>query len=424
MPGLEALQAYQHYLTAYSKKSSSRQDLHDKKKLREISGSIQKKNAFSPVYLEKPTPEEILDTLALKEQVYSYHQDIARLYENHPADPFMQKIPYTSNEQLCEVSLSSNDIPSSTPHTLNIEVMRFACAQTNVGAMLPATQKVDLPNASYSFDMEIKNLTYEFQFDVYEDDTNQELQNRISNLINRSNLGLHSVVLSDGKTSSLCLVSDAIGKPAAKEQHFSLSEAPLTDYLGLNQNIRLPQNAQIAYDGQTFESFHNHFQLLDSYEIQLTPSSGQETGLPVSIEIGFYPDIESLTRNIEAFVNGYNQLYEDVTKSGASNILPELNRIINAKKEALSGFGIQKNFDGTLCFVPPQEWNVKNADIADTSLLTDLGNQISKKLMDVCVDPMLHMNRRVGIYTNPIKKPELIRPYLNFYAGLLFHKSV
>ena len=70
------LQIYDHYLTTYGSRRSSRYDTHDQKELQQLYSSIQRKNRFAPVYLNDPTTEEITYAIRLKEQAKSLHETI------------------------------------------------------------------------------------------------------------------------------------------------------------------------------------------------------------------------------------------------------------------------------------------------------------------------------------------------------------
>lgn len=431
MPSLAALEAYNQYLTQYSSPTSkNKEDLHDKKKLRDVYGSIQKKNSVSPLYLNEPSSDEVLNALVLKDEVYSYHQDIAKLYVNNPSDPFMQKFPYSNNEEIATVQITNDESEVSLPQSVNIEIESFASPQTNIGSFLDSDSLVALNNGNYSFDLLSKKLNFELQFNIYDDDTNEELQNRITRLINKSNLGVHAAVLKDNESSALCVVSDALGKPLKGDLHFAISDdntsqtAGVVNYLGLNSKIAAPQNAKINYAGEEAESYDNTFTLFEKYQLTLVHGETSQSDLPVQIEIGFYPDVESLTKNLNGFVDGYNDLRSELQQTGSTTVLRELNHLMSNNEEALSEFGISKNEDKTLTFTQPENWNEESPQISDTSKLTSIGNKVLKTLQDVSIDPMVHINRKVGVYQNPVASKTLNRPYINNYSGMLYNKDV
>ena len=73
--------------------------------------------------------------------------------------------------------------------TIITSVSQLATHQVNTGNFLQSNQKLLKPG-TYSFDLNINNLTYEFEFNVSEDENNGDVENKIARLINRSNIGL------------------------------------------------------------------------------------------------------------------------------------------------------------------------------------------------------------------------------------------
>ena len=76
----------------------------------------------------------------------------------------------------------------------------------------------------YSFDLNINNLTYEFQFTVDEEESNSDIQNKLARLINRSNIGLAANVNEDSLgNTALSIVSDMTGISGIKPTIFNIS---------------------------------------------------------------------------------------------------------------------------------------------------------------------------------------------------------
>ena len=68
--------------------------------------------------------------------------------------------------------------------------------QINTGNFLPKDNLGLLPN-DYSFELKTTSAAYEFQFHISHNDTNQSIMTRLSNLINNSDIGVSSTVLTD-----------------------------------------------------------------------------------------------------------------------------------------------------------------------------------------------------------------------------------
>ncbi|MDE7389820.1 MAG: hypothetical protein K2M82_02625, partial [Lachnospiraceae bacterium] len=73
-----------------------------------------------------------------------------------------------------------------------------------MGKYLPGDEPIALPASTYSFDLNIDELNYEFQFNIKPEDTNRNVQERLTRLINNANIGISSQILTDDDNNS-CL---------------------------------------------------------------------------------------------------------------------------------------------------------------------------------------------------------------------------
>lgn len=107
---------------------------------------------------------------------------------------------------------------TSTSPEFDLKVKELATPQENLGHFLPDLATTLSP-ATYSFDISINDMNYEFQFNINEGDTNRQIMDRLSRLINNADIGIQANVAESDSRYALRLTSDATGVPANKAYH-------------------------------------------------------------------------------------------------------------------------------------------------------------------------------------------------------------
>ena len=432
------LQMYDQYLTTYRNrgynsgtnnrkvtKRSSRYDTHDKSELQNVYSAIQWKNRFAPLYLTEPTPKSIAFAVHLKESAQNLKQTINSLSGDNN-DLFAMKTAYSDNEDLATVEYVSEDADDDVPTNFALEVENFASPQINTGKYISANHAVDLKPDSYSFDILSNKLHYELQFNINEGETNIELQKKLSRLINSSDIGLSAKVLEKDGRSALELTSDAYGLPYQSARHFTVNDDKtsyhngVVDYLGLNDNIKEASNAIYSINGNEESSYSNTFNVHGAYHVTLHPENGSGTA-----DIGLYADAESLSHNLETFVNDYNHFLDGVLTDIPNDketgndlsltrlLSKDMTKFFDIHRENLKKYGITVNEDSSLDYETPET-------VTDTDALSVFGNHIMRKLTAISLDPMEYIDRRICAYPNPFTN--YINPYMtSIYTGMLFN---
>lgn len=424
------LQIYDQYLTTYGSKRCSRYDTHDSKELKELYSSIQLKNRFAPVYLKSPTATEISYAIQLKEQAKSLHETIDTLSCDDENQLFSTKTAYSNHPGQVSVSYepTENQGVSSyykAPAHFVMSIQDYATPQRNTSSYLTSSQPVMMPAGSYSFDLITNKLHYELQFDLQPGDTHDTLQHRLMRLINNSDLGVHAEVLQDDSgRSALQITSDAYGIPAKGNEHFRITDdntshsSGMVHYLGLNKDIEPARNAAYTIDGEPQSSYGNTFRVYDAYEITLHPESAADEN--TEIQVGLYPDPQSLSYNIDAFVKSYNAFWES-TKSApehSERLSEDMHRLLQGHQSEIEKYGIQVNEDDTLLYPPREE--SEEATPMDLNALQNFGSHLIRKLSSIAMDPMEYLNRQICSYPNPATT--YINPYVtSIYSGMLFN---
>ena len=200
---------YNHYLTTYApKRSTTQYDTHKKSELRSIYNSIVKLNKEAPLYILDSSKESREFAVGLKENARALRNTIASLGGLDEDEMLGKKAAYSSNENIVSASYVGEGVTDAAVPPIQIEVTALASNQVNLGAFLPSDEKIALTPDAYSFDITINDLSYEFQYNTREGETNRDLQERLSRLISNADIGITADILEDGKgNSSLRLTS-------------------------------------------------------------------------------------------------------------------------------------------------------------------------------------------------------------------------
>lgn len=450
---MNTLQALDQYMTTYASsdsiksnrkynKRSSRFAMHDSSELQNLYSTIQWKSRFAPLYLTDPSPRSIAYAIHLKESANNLKQTIGAL--SNDDDLFAMKSAYSDNESLASVEYEPDDAEGDVPTDFMLEVENFASPQVNTSKYLKASQPVSLEPGSYSFDILTNKLHYELQFNVHEGDTNNDLQKKLSRLINNSDIGVSARVVESRGLTALEVTSDAYGLPVQGERHFTITDDNTTyrdgivDYLGLNKNIKEATNAIYSINGNEESSYSNTFSVHGAYHVTLHPEnaatdmsamSDQLTARAAAMarapsanhataRIGLYPDAESLSNNIETFVESYNRfmngVINDETEESLTRLLSkDLHKFLDLHSYNLEKYGITINEDATLDYE-------KNGDITDAAAIKGFGSQVLRKLSAISLDPMEYIDRRICAYSNP--NASYPNPYMtSIYTGMLYN---
>ena len=411
---------YNYYLTTYAPKSTSRYDAHKKGELRNIYNSIVKLNKESPLYLLDTSKASQSFAIGLKENARQLRNTIASLGGLDESEMLNRRAAYSSNSDLVEASFIGTIQDDEEIPSYNIEVSSLASGQTNIGTFLPASQAVTLPEDTYSFDITINDLSYEFQYTIHEGETNKEIQQRLSRLISNADIGLKADVAEDNSgNSALRLTSTATGLKNNQSVIFQVSD----NNFGIDSIAVTPSNAEFTVNGEKKTASSNHFTIEKMFELQLnrTSSSPEDTA-----EIGVKADVDSLTENIDHLVTGYNSFINST--AGYRDAYPKSNRLVNEMSRIsqlyyneFTKMGVSHGSDGLLSLDKDLLRKAALSDGGKESLATikDFTNSVLRKTNQVTLNPMQYVERKIVAYKNPGRN--FATPYVtSAYSGMMF----
>lgn len=432
--GIALNNVYNHYLTTYAPMGTSQYDTHKKSELRNIYNSIVKLNKESPLYMLDTSRESRAFAVGLKENARTLRNTIASLGGLDEAEMFNKKAAYSSNEDIVSASFVGEASASSSIPSFNIEVTALASNQVNLGEFLPSGDKTALNPDAYSFDITIGDLSYEFQYNIHEGETNRELQDRLSRLITNADIGITADVIEDEDgNSSLRLTSAASGLKANQDLIFRISDDKTTkksgtvDYLGLGFVSRLPSNAEFKIDGELRSSSTNHFTVGRMYELTLNGLSSQDGE---TATIGLKTDLDSLTENIGNLVDGYNSFIKAASEyldlhPKSHKLLGEMAGMTHFYRPGLEhlGFGFEKSGEITLDHSTFQTSLLNGEPREQISSIRDFTNSILRKTNQISLNPMEYVDKTLVAYKNPARVGRnYATPYITSnYSGMLFN---
>ena len=420
---------YNHYLTTYAPKSTSRYDTHKKSELRSIYNSIVKLNKESPWYLETKDKATQAYAVSLKENARLLRNSIASLGGLETDQALAKKAAYSSDESIATATFVGELKDEAPIPTLALHVNRLATSQENMGTYLP-DEPTSLSAETYSFDISVNDLNYEFQFNINESDTNKAVQERLMRLINNADIGIKAEVLEQEDKSSLRLTSEATGLPFGKDKLFNITDdqtsrrAGAVAYFGLDYVSRAPQNSSFLLNGEERNTSANTFTVGKMYEIELKGISEPDT----TLTIGLKTDVESLTDNVNTLIGSYNTFikaagaFNTNEQSLSNRLVREMGSIASRYREQMAGMGITVQSDHSISIDDSLLKETASAGdgafSADT--LKSFANSLVEKTAQVSLNPMNYVNRTIVAYKNP--GHNFASPYItSAYSGMMFN---
>lgn len=422
---------YNHYLTTYAPRSTSRYDTHKKSELRSIYNSIVKLNKESPLYLPDTNRESQEFAVGLKENTRQLRNTIASLGGLKENELLNKKAAYSSNNDLVSATFIGEVPKDGETPSFRMEVTALASGQVNTGKFLPSSSAAAMEEDAYSFDISINDLSYEFQYSIHEGETNREVQERLARLISNADIGLNADIVQDGNgNSALRLSSAATGLKDGRDSIFYVSDENTSrkkgsvEYLGLQTVTKQPSNAGFLLNGEPRTASSNHFTVDKMFEIQLngiSSFSGEEA------EIGLKADVDSLTENVNELVTGYNSFigttadYRSIHPK-STRLISEMSHIASLYQESFQRMGISLEESGQLSLDKEalRESALSDSGKESLDVIRDFANSLLRKTGQVSLNPMEYVEKTIVAYKNP--GHNFASPYItSAYSGMMFN---
>ena len=417
---------YNYYMSQYGIRPYTKHSIHKKSELRDIYNNIVKINKASPFFDVDVSAESQKRAIDIKDNAHNLVDIADELSDAESGNMTFKSIAQTSDESIVKAEYIGDNKTFNDSPGFTIEVEQLAAPQTNTGNFLNSRAR-SLFSGSYSFDVNISSITYELQFNVKDDESNLDIQNKLCRLINKSNIGLNAeVIQNEDGYSALRLRSNMTGV-GDKPVIFTVSDSDTTalsgavDAFGLNRTTEYPSNAVFRLNGDKKISSSNVFTVDREFEITLLDTNKDRE--PVSV--GLKKNLDSLVDSIHELVGNYNTLTTlagQGTGSGSTRLHSDLIAISSTYSDVLNANGLNVNESG---LIEIDDARLRQAsddgDLLDT--LSQIGrfkNALQKKAASIMLNPMEYINKSIISYKNPARPSA--DPYTtSIYSGMMFN---
>lgn len=435
---------YSYYLAQYGHKTNSKYDTHTKAQLKNTYGRVLKSNSQTPTYKTDMSEAAQKYAIDLKENARELSNIANELSGSNGQGMAFKKSAVSSNSESVSASYIG-DSSSPDSNGFEVEVKQLAASQINRGNALQPNSRIVEPG-DYSFDLNINNLTYEFQFTVDESESNSDIQNKLARLINRSNIGLTATVEEDSLgNTALSIESDMTGITGIKPTIFNIRpnndmQTDNPDYVegfdsptmvkntefintfGLDRVAQYPVNAIFSINGEERSSPSNNITINNAFAL----SFHKETEEPVTISLK--TDTDSIAESITELVSGYNNLVSIAADKnndqfkGNEKLKNEFVKIVKAYQPQLEKNGLSIGDNGSI------ELNrdailkaAGDGSLGDVfNALDSFKKSVQRKAEDIAINPMNYVNNKIVAYKNPARPVN--DPYnLSAYSGMMFN---
>lgn len=422
---------YNYYAAQYGHREYSKYDTHSKAQLKSTFGRLQKINSQTPSYKIDFSDAALKYAIDLKENARELSQ-IADELSDESTDSITYKRSATSSSPQVIDAEYIGDSCVQDYEPLEVTVSQLACLQTNTGNFLQPNSK-PFAAGEYSFDLQVQDLTYQFEFGVNATDTVTDTQQKIARLINQADIGLNAQLLTDGLgNSAISITSDATGIRGISPTIFHIqsqnssdasdSNTELVSTLGLDRVTQYPANAVYSVNGTTATSVSNEVTIDNNYVLTFFDTTGKA---PVTISMN--TDTDAIADSIGELIGGYNNLISVTANDanehfeGNEKLKKDFAGIAKSYNHLLNENGLSVTDNGTIAV--DRDAIISAADngtLGDIfSGLNAFKQAVQKKAEDISLNPMDYVNNKIIAYKNPLRPTN--DPYnLSAYTGMIF----
>lgn len=422
---------YNYYAAQYGHREYSKYDTHSKAQLKSTFGRLQKINSQTPSYRIDFSDAALKYAIDLKENARELSQ-IADELSDESTDSITYKRSATSSSPQVIDAEYIGDSCVQDYEPLEVTVSQLACPQTNTGNFLQPNSK-PFAAGEYSFDLQVQDLTYQFEFGVNATDTVTDTQQKIARLINQADIGLNAQLLTDGLgNSAISITSDATGIRGISPTIFHIqsqnssdasdSNTELVSTLGLDRVTQYPANAVYSVNGTTATSVSNEVTIDNNYVLTFFDTTGKA---PVTISMN--TDTDAIADSIGELIGGYNNLISVTANDanehfeGNEKLKKDFAGIAKSYNHLLNENGLSVTDNGTIAV--DRDAIISAADngtLGDIfSGLNAFKQAVQKKAEDISLNPMDYVNNKIIAYKNPLRPTN--DPYnLSAYTGMIF----
>ena len=431
--------AYNHLNAMYgiSLGTSNKYDAHKRSELRSVYYSIIKSNKESPLYRIKGGSNVRKFAIDIKEQAHTIKNVVASLSENGEGieSAFEKRIASSSDPSIVTAEYIGGSDSVITPQNagFQLEIEQLAMPQVNTGHFLQRSGR-DFKPGSYCFDLDTGSTSYEFQFNVNEDDTNEDILNKIQKLVNNANIGLQADFIfdSEGTSKAMQITSRQTGRSENGLDLFRIVPHPNKDslhamqLLGIDMVSSPAENSSFLLNGASHSSRSNTFTVNNMFSVTLNGvcQPGQ------AVSVGFKPSTDAVADNIEKLVSAYNGMvntanrYADAQES-SGNLLRDIRRISSRFALDFSSIGLKVEDDSSLSVDREALTDsIRDGNTMHTfDVLNRFRDTLGRRAEQASIDPMNYVNKVTVAYKHPNPNKNFAAPYItSMYSGMMLDR--
>ena len=414
--------------------TSNKYDAHKKSELRSTYNSIVKSNKESPLYKIKEGANVRRFAIDIKEQAHTIKNVVASLSENGEGieSAFEKRIATTNDPDVVTAEyVGSDDGVITTQNAgFSLEVQQLATPQINTGHFLRRSGH-DFRTGSYGFDLNTNTTSYEFQFNVNDDDTNEEVLNKLRKLINNANIGLQAELISDSRGTSKALQVESRQTGLSEDEsylfqiipHENKSSQDAMKRLGIDTVSSPAENSSFLLNGTKHASYSNTFTVNNMFSVTLNGVS--QPGHAAMV--GFKPSADAVADNIERLVSAYNGIvntanqYADSQES-SGNLLRDISMIAERFASDFSDIGLTVEEDSSLSVDREALTDsISNGNASHTfDVLNKFRDALGRKADQASINPMNYVSKIIVAYKHPNPDKNFATPYItSMYSGMM-----
>lgn len=398
---------------------------HNKKELKNIYNDIVKMNSESPLYMFDMTEKNQEFAVGIKDATYSLYSLLSKFSSNKD---IFDKTTLASTDNSIASVMVNNDSSTDDINDFFITVHKMATAQENTGRSV-ASNTTGLTPGKYSFDINVFEESYSFQFPVGQGMNNYEIQKELSNFINAADIGIEARVEHDAKDSrsQITLTSTSTGSGINGTPAFTITDTTkfdgrgIVEYFNLDNTTKQGNNASFNLNGIDRETRGNSF----TYNNLMTISLHSESDKPVLITRT--TNSEKIVDSLETITTSYNSLIDTAvnnTEKGNEphKLVNSIESSIYALRNSMESCGITLDATGHMVVDKSLAYQAADdGDLKDLLINSDgMINGLKHKVKDISMNPMEFIQKTIVTYPNH-SKPAVNNPYVtSIYSGMLF----
>lgn len=419
------IQAYNHMVESLPINRKVKYPVSNRSELKKVYEDIVNLSKSSPFYKINLSKDNQEYAVGVKETALALKAKIAEMSD--PAiSGFTSKSVAVSDDRILTAQLIS-DNTDKLPSIIEFEVSSQAETQVNQGKEMFLPSR-GLPEGEYKFSLRLGDDTYLLKFNLETRMDNQNLLNRMADLLNQSVPGITASV-EDSSTNykRLKIAADMIGRYGDKQFLFEdddTNHINIVDYFGMNRVEKPSSFSDFTLNGVHKQTATNTFTLENTLRITLHNSSDK----PVTLKI--VPDKKKVLDAVDSLLESYNDLIELAHNRTLNNeehykaykLLGEMNSLEEEYHEELTACGIIRQEDGTLAI--DDSLAVQSAEDGGMESLFTRKNGFIGRLLNktetIAINPMEYLDKTIVTYPNTGKEQYRNSYVTSMYSGLFF----